>query len=156
MKHDKMAQVKSNESNTLLHTGPSMLGVFLEHQSNRDLPKRRSVRCSGEALPRALQDRYGQQRKGVELHDLYGPTEAAIDVTAWKCRPTDPGVSVRIGRQVANIPMHVLEASGHLQPLGVDGERHRGPIGIRNEQLNQPDLNPMRIVAHPFYCGPQP
>ncbi|MCH5532540.1 condensation domain-containing protein, partial [Pseudomonas syringae pv. syringae] len=99
---------------------------------------------------RALQRRFEQQLKGVELHNLYGPTEAAIDVTAWECRPTDPGDSVPIGRPIANIQMHVLDALGQLQPLGVAGELHIGGIGVARGYLNQPDLSAERFIADPF------
>ncbi|WP_185712567.1 non-ribosomal peptide synthetase, partial [Pseudomonas syringae] len=150
-----LAQVMSDAGITLLHFVPSMLDVFLEHRSTRDFPQLRRVLCSGEALPRALQRRFEQQLKGVELHNLYGPTEAAIDVTAWECRPTDPGESVPIGRPIANIQMHVLDALGQLQPLGVAGELHIGGIGVARGYLNQPQLSAERFIADPFSEDPQ-
>ncbi|WP_046270840.1 non-ribosomal peptide synthetase, partial [Pseudomonas syringae] len=120
-----------------------------------DFPQLRRVLCSGEALPRALQRRFEQHLKGVELHNLYGPTEAAIDVTAWECRPTDPGDSVPIGRPIANIQMHVLDALGQLQPMGVAGELHIGGIGVARGYLNQPQLSAERFIADPFSEDPQ-
>ncbi|WP_187626180.1 non-ribosomal peptide synthetase, partial [Pseudomonas congelans] len=152
---DYLAQVMSDAGITLLHFVPSMLDVFLEHRSNRDFPQLRRVLCSGEALPRALQRRFEQHLKGVELHNLYGPTEAAIDVTAWECRPTDPGESVPIGRPIANIQMHVLDALGQLQPLGVAGELHIGGIGVARGYLNQTELSAERFIADPFSNDPQ-
>ncbi|PBP84793.1 non-ribosomal peptide synthetase, partial [Pseudomonas syringae] len=152
---DYLAQVMSDAGITLLHFVPSMLDVFLEHRSTRDFPQLRRVLCSGEALPRALQRRFERHLKGVELHNLYGPTEAAIDVTAWECRPTDPGDSVPIGRPIANIQMHVLDALGQLQPLGVAGELHIGGIGVARGYLNQPDLSAERFIADPFSEDPQ-
>ncbi|MDF7793420.1 amino acid adenylation domain-containing protein, partial [Pseudomonas syringae] len=150
-----LAQVMSDTGITLLHFVPSMLDVFLEHRSNRDFPQLRRVLCSGEALPRALQRRFEQHLKNVELHNLYGPTEAAIDVTAWECRPTDPGDSVPIGRPIANIQMHVLDAQGQLQPMGVAGELHIGGIGVARGYLNQPQLSAERFIADPFSEDPQ-
>nr|UXB95008.1 non ribosomal peptide synthetase [Pseudomonas syringae] len=152
---DYLAQVMSDAGITLLHFVPSMLDLFLEHRSSRDFPQLRRVLCSGEALPRSLQRRFEQQLKGVELHNLYGPTEAAIDVTAWECRPTDPGESVPIGRPIANIQMHVLDALGQLQPLGVAGELHIGGIGVARGYLNQPQLSAERFIAAPFSNDPQ-
>ncbi|PHN79746.1 non-ribosomal peptide synthetase [Pseudomonas syringae] len=152
---DYLAEVMSDAGITLLHFVPSMLDVFLGHRSTRDFPQLRRVLCSGEALPRALQRRFEQQLKGVELHNLYGPTEAAIDVTAWECRPTDPGESVPIGRPIANIQMHVLNALGQLQPLGVAGELHIGGIGVARGYLNQPQLSAERFIADPFSNDPQ-
>ncbi|PBP81277.1 non-ribosomal peptide synthetase, partial [Pseudomonas syringae] len=152
---DYLAQVMTDAGITLLHFVPSMLDVFLEHRSTRDFPQLRRVLCSGEALPRALQRRFEQHLKGVELHNLYGPTEAAIDVTAWECRPTDPGDSVPIGRPIANIQMHVLDAQGQLQPMGVAGELHIGGIGVARGYLNLPELSAERFIADPFSDDPQ-
>ncbi|WP_175284885.1 non-ribosomal peptide synthetase, partial [Pseudomonas syringae] len=152
---DYLAQVMSDAGITLLHFVPSMLDLFLEHRSSCDFPQLRRVLCSGEALPRSLQRRFEQQLRGVELHNLYGPTEAAIDVTAWECRPTDPGESVPIGRPIANIQMHVLDALGQVQPLGVAGELHIGGIGVARGYLNQPELSAERFIADPFSSDPQ-
>ncbi|MCF5741321.1 amino acid adenylation domain-containing protein, partial [Pseudomonas syringae] len=152
---DYLAQVMSDAGITLLHFVPSMLDLFLEHRSSCDFPQLRRVLCSGEALPRSLQRRFEQQLQGVELHNLYGPTEAAIDVTAWECRPTDPGESVPIGRPIANIQMHVLDALGQVQPLGVAGELHIGGIGVARGYLNQPELSAERFIADPFSSDPQ-
>ncbi|TWC12720.1 amino acid adenylation domain-containing protein, partial [Pseudomonas sp. SJZ085] len=149
-----LAQVMREASITMLHFVPSMLDLFLEHPDNRDFPELRRVLCSGEALPRALQRRFERQLAGVELHNLYGPTEAAIDVTAWHCRPSDPGESVPIGKPIANIQMHVLDARGKPQPLGIAGEIHIGGIGVARGYLNLPQLSAKSFIADPFSDAP--
>ncbi|WP_141251193.1 AMP-binding protein, partial [Pseudomonas syringae] len=60
-----------------------------------------------------------------------------------------------IGRPIANIQMHVLDALGQLQPLGVAGELHIGGIGVARGYLNQPDLSAERFIADPFSEDPQ-
>ncbi|NWB98760.1 amino acid adenylation domain-containing protein [Pseudomonas gingeri] len=152
---DYLAQVIREAGITMLHFVPSMLDLFVEHRATRDFPQLRRVLCSGEALPRGLQRRFEQQLPGIELHNLYGPTEAAIDVTAWQCRPSDPGESVPIGRPIANIQMHVLDALGQIQPLGVAGELHIGGIGVARGYLNQPELSAERFILDPFSSDPQ-
>ncbi|SDU54479.1 non-ribosomal peptide synthetase [Pseudomonas mediterranea] len=149
-----LAQIMREASITMLHFVPSMLDLFLEHPDNRDFPELRRVLCSGEALPRALQRRFERQLAGVELHNLYGPTEAAIDVTAWHCRPSDPGESVPIGKPIANIQMHVLDARGRPQPLGIAGEIHIGGIGVARGYLNLPQLSAKSFIADPFSSEP--
>ncbi|WP_413791435.1 amino acid adenylation domain-containing protein [Pseudomonas sp. N4] len=151
---DYLARVMREASITMLHFVPSMLDLFLEHRDSQDFPALRRVLCSGEALPRALQRRFERQLAGVELHNLYGPTEAAIDVTAWHCRPSDPGESVPIGKPIANIQMHVLDARGEPQPLGIAGEIHIGGIGVARGYLNQPELSAERFIADPFSREP--
>ncbi|MDF5895189.1 AMP-binding protein, partial [Pseudomonas syringae pv. syringae] len=63
--------------------------------------------------------------------------------------------SVPIGRPIANIQMHVLDALGQLQPLGVAGELHIGGIGVARGYLNQPQLSAERFIADPFSNDPQ-
>ena len=67
-----------------------------------------SVICSGEALPKALQDRFFE-RLPAELHNLYGPTEAAVDVTWWACDPASDLAFVPIGKPIANTQIHIVD-----------------------------------------------
>ncbi|EGH34496.1 amino acid adenylation, partial [Pseudomonas syringae pv. japonica str. M301072] len=66
---------------------------------------------------------------------------------------TDPGDSVPIGRPIANIQMHVLDALGQLQPLGVAGELHIGGIGVARGYLNRPEMTAERFLRDPFHAG---
>jgi non-ribosomal peptide synthetase component F len=50
----------------------------------------------------------------AELHNLYGPTECAVDDTWWPCSPDD--VRVPIGRPIRNTQTHVLDALHTLLP----------------------------------------
>src|SRR3712207_9282402 len=52
------------------------------------------VLCGGEALPGALLERFHARLPGVELHNLYGPSEAATAINAPRC-VAEPG---RAGR----------------------------------------------------------
>ncbi|RZM19937.1 MAG: non-ribosomal peptide synthetase, partial [Sphingomonas sp.] len=77
-----LARLIAEQRITHLHFVPSMLRVFLEDLGDTAFPSLRHVYCSGEALPRAVQERFPTGL--AALHNLYGPTEAAIDVTAWR------------------------------------------------------------------------
>src|SRR5439155_179710 len=83
----------------------------------------------------------------------YGPTEAAIDVTYWECRPDDERRVIPIGRPVANTQMHVLDA--HLQPVpvGVAGELFIAGIQLARGYIHRPDLTAERFLPSPF--GPR-
>ena len=56
----------------------------------------RAVVCSGEALSYDLKERFFSTLD-AELHNLNGPTEAAVDVTHWKCEPGGEDRVVPIG-----------------------------------------------------------
>ncbi|HSR21940.1 MAG TPA: AMP-binding protein, partial [Candidatus Eisenbacteria bacterium] len=73
---------------TALHFVPSMLAAFLEQPDLGGCAGLTHVYCSGEALTPALRERVFE-RLPVELHNLYGPTETAIEVSHWRCRPDD-------------------------------------------------------------------
>ncbi|MGM3308050.1 condensation domain-containing protein, partial [Anabaena sp. WFMT] len=81
-----LVQLIAQEQITTVHFVPSMLQVFLEESGLESCSCLKRVICSGEALPKTLQDRFFA-RLDAELHNLYGPTEAAIDVTFWQCQP---------------------------------------------------------------------
>ncbi|ANN66689.1 D-alanine--poly(phosphoribitol) ligase subunit DltA [Bordetella bronchialis] len=112
----------------------------------------RQVFCSGEALPAELCERFQALFPGVALHNLYGPTEAAIDVTHWNCaRPSPAGVP--IGRPIAGLRTHVLDAHLNEVPPGVAGELYLGGIGLGRGYLDRPGLSAERFVADPFGSG---
>ncbi len=71
---------------TTVHFVPSMLRAFLQYADSRLCPGLRRVICSGKALSGELQSEFFRRIPGTQLHNLYGPTEVAIDVTAWACR----------------------------------------------------------------------
>ena len=134
---------------TTVHFVPSMLRIFLAEPGVEDCASLRRVICSGEVLPRDVQDRFFA-RSGAELHNLYGPTEAAVDVTAWQCRRgADPG-PVPIGFPIANTQVYVLDRRRELVPPGVAGELYLGGRNLARGYLNQPELTAERFVPHPF------
>jgi amino acid adenylation domain-containing protein len=140
-----LAQLIVERGITTIHFVPSMLQLFLEDPRAGECTSLRRVICSGEALPRAVQDRLFS-RLGCELHNLYGPTEAAIDVTWWACDPNSELRFVPIGKPVANTQMHVVDDA--LQPVlvGTAGELCIGGVQVGRGYLNRPELTAERFV----------
>ncbi|WP_010163251.1 non-ribosomal peptide synthetase [Sphingomonas sp. PAMC 26617] len=147
-----LARVIAEQRITHLHFVPSMLRVFLDDLGDTALPSLRHVYCSGEALPRVVQDRFP---KGLAaLHNLYGPTEAAIDVTAWTCSAADPWATVPIGRPVANTAIHILDARMAPVPIGAIGELYIGGVQVAQGYWNRPALTAAAFVPDPFAIVP--
>ncbi|HEY9421467.1 MAG TPA: amino acid adenylation domain-containing protein, partial [Thermoanaerobaculia bacterium] len=132
---------------TTLHFVPSMLQVFLEEPGLERCRGLKRVICSGEALPRRLQDRFAE-RIGTGLHNLYGPTEASIDVTSWACQD-DGRSTVPIGRPIANTRIYVLDRSLEPVPEGVAGELCIAGVGLARGYLGRPDLTAERFTPDP-------
>lgn len=137
---------------TTVHFVPSMLQLFLEDPRAGECVSLKRVICSGEALPKALQDRFFS-RLAAELHNLYGPTEAAVDVTAWRCDPETELPFVPIGRPIANTQMHILDDDLQPVPVGTVGELHIGGVQVGRGYLNRPELTRERFVQDPFRSG---
>ncbi|HEY2737813.1 MAG TPA: AMP-binding protein, partial [Thermoanaerobaculia bacterium] len=104
---------------TLVHFVPSMLQLFLEQPGLDACAGLRRVFLSGEALGRELATRFQESlgRLGIELHNLYGPAEAAVEVSWWPCRADGDTRPVPIGRPIDNVRLHVLDR--HLRPVPV-------------------------------------
>ncbi|MEV5988020.1 amino acid adenylation domain-containing protein [Streptomyces sp. NPDC052051] len=141
------------EGITTLHFVPAMLQVFLREDGAKECRGLRRVFCSGEALPRELQERFFAHLP-AELHNLYGPTEAAVDVTAWACRRDGDTRPVPIGHAIANTQMYVLDPALRPVPRGVVGELCIGGRNLARGYLDRPELTAERFVPHPFDPDP--
>jgi amino acid adenylation domain-containing protein len=138
---------------TTIHFVPSMLELFLEDPRASDCVSLKHVICSGEALPKALQDRFFARLPAVGLHNLYGPTEAAVDVSAWACDPESPLPFVPIGKPIANTQLHILDAAMGPVPVGDVGELHIGGVQVGLGYLKRAELTAERFVTDPFRPG---
>ncbi|UQV46661.1 amino acid adenylation domain-containing protein [Janthinobacterium lividum] len=145
-----LTQVLTASAISVVHFVPSMLQAWLVSGT---IPgpghALRHVMCSGETLPEELVRQFFRRLPGVQLHNLYGPTECAVDVTACTLAA---GVTapVTIGKPIANAQMYVLDPSGQPVPLGVVGELHIGGVPVGCGYLNRPELTAERFIADPF------
>ncbi|MBS2962969.1 amino acid adenylation domain-containing protein [Actinocrinis puniceicyclus] len=148
-----LAQTIRAEGITTVHFVPSMLQAFLSAPDVEQCTNLRRVICSGEALPRELQELFFS-RCDAELHNLYGPTEAAIDVTAWACRRDGDPRPVPIGHPIANTLIRVLDRRLQPVPIGVPGELHIGGRNLARGYLGKPGLTAERFIADPLDRSP--
>ena len=105
--------------------------------------------CGGEALPVVLADRL--VGLGVELWNMYGPTETTIWSTC--CRVQAGGGSVSIGRPIGNTSLFILDELMAPVAVGEVGELWIGGDGLARGYRGRPDLTQERFVAHPFDGG---
>jgi amino acid adenylation domain-containing protein/non-ribosomal peptide synthase protein (TIGR01720 family) len=143
-----LAQLLRDEGVTTLHFVPSMLAVFLDEPSVEQCRSVRQVMCSGEALPAALAERFFARLPGVALHNLYGPTECAVDVTAWTCQPG--AALVPIGRPIDNTRIYVLDGRLAPVPVGVPGDLYIAGVQVGRGYLDRDELTAERFLADPF------
>jgi len=148
-----LVELIQKQNITTMHFVPSMLSVFLEADGVENCTSLRRVVSSGEALSVELQQRFFE-RLGAELHNLYGPTETAVDVSYWQCRP-DSGLSVvPIGKPIWNTQLYVLDKYLQPVPVGIPGELHIGGVNLSRGYLKQPELTAQTFIADPFSSQP--
>ncbi|MFL5383051.1 MAG: amino acid adenylation domain-containing protein, partial [Longimicrobiaceae bacterium] len=149
-----LADIIKSQRITTMHFVPSMLRAFVGHPSSRKCASLRRVMCSGEALPGDVQAQFFAQLPNAELHNLYGPTEVAIDVTAWRCRVEDGDLTPPIGRPIWNTRASVLDSALEPVPTGVAGELYLSGIGLARGYHRRPVLTAERFVADPHAVTP--
>lgn len=148
-----LAQIIVEQHVTTMHFVPSMLRRFLAEPQAASCTGLRRVFCSGEALTADLRDSFFAALP-AELYNLYGPTEAAIDVTHFHCERGATEPIIPIGRPIANIAIHLLDAAGNPVPVGVPGELHIGGVGVGRGYLNRPEATAAAFLDDPFSSVP--
>jgi amino acid adenylation domain-containing protein len=152
---ERLLALITTQEVTTLHFVPPMLQVFLETPGVEACRSLRRVICSGEALSAELQRRLFERLHGdVELHNLYGPTETSIDVTAWACAGGESSSSVPIGRPIANTQIYLLDPNDNPVPVGVPGELYIGGVGLARGYHRRPALTAEKFVPDPFGLEP--
>ncbi len=142
----RIAQLVQEHGVTTLHFVPPLLQLFIDEPLVTECTSLRRLFSGGEALPAELRNRVLAQLPAVQLHNRYGPTETAINVTHWHCRAED-GERSPIGRPLGNVICRVLDEHLNPVPLGVPGELCIGGIGLARGYLGRAGLTAERFVA---------
>ncbi|WP_330215007.1 non-ribosomal peptide synthetase [Pseudomonas sp. AM8] len=145
----RIAQLVQAHGVTTLHFVPPLLQLFIDEPLVPECTSLRRLFSGGEALPAELRNRVLAQLPAVQLHNRYGPTETAINVTHWQCRAED-GERSPIGRPLGNVICRVLDEQLNPLPAGVPGELCIGGIGLARGYLGRAGLTAERFVADPL------
>ncbi|MEY2932530.1 MAG: hypothetical protein RL033_3279, partial [Pseudomonadota bacterium] len=114
----------------------------------------RRVLCGGEALSRPLAD--ALLGRGLELWNVYGPTETTIWSTVERVGPPrHPGERVvSIGRAIDDTRLHVIDPQGEPAPAGAIGELCIAGAGVAHGYFRRPALTAERFIPEP--AAPEP
>ncbi|MGV9614853.1 non-ribosomal peptide synthase/polyketide synthase, partial [Nocardia xishanensis] len=141
-----LAELIRREGVTAAHFVPSMLAAFVAEEPG--VPTLRHVFCSGEALPAATAQRT-RALTSARVHNMYGPTETAVEVSAHEVTDADTG-PLPMGGPGWNTKMYVLDARLRPVPVGVPGELYLAGAQLARGYLSRTDLTGDRFVADPF------
>ncbi|HYH47456.1 MAG TPA: amino acid adenylation domain-containing protein, partial [Thermoanaerobaculia bacterium] len=107
-------------TSTIVTLPPTLLATL----EPEELPGLETLIVAGEACPLELVRRWSP---GRQLVNGYGPTEVTIGAAM---KIYDGGERLPIGRPLAGMQVHVLDAGGNLLPVGVAGELCVGGVGL--------------------------
>jgi aryl carrier-like protein len=97
--------------------------------------------------------RFGRTLPAARLHNLYGPTETAVDVTAQACHGLPAGTIVPIGVPMPNVMVEILDPALRRVPVGVVGELFVGGVQLARGYLGAPGATAAAFVPDPFRSG---
>ncbi|WP_438473117.1 amino acid adenylation domain-containing protein [Rhodococcus erythropolis] len=133
---------------TLTDFVPSMLTVFATSVPEHALVSLRDVFVIGEALPLETVRAFARV-SSAGLHNVYGPTEAAVSITYYEVDGSE-STGTPIGVPEWNSQVYVLDSRLHPVPVGVAGELYLAGDQLARGYVARPDLTSDRFVANPF------
>ncbi|MEQ9620457.1 amino acid adenylation domain-containing protein [Coleofasciculus chthonoplastes] len=129
---------------------PSLYRLLLEQSAPEELASLRVVIVAGEACPHNLIPLHYQQLNTTSLYNEYGPTEATVWASVYKCEPKAELIKVPIGRPIKNTQIYLLDPDMNPVEMGQPGEIYIGGAGITKGYLNRPDLTEEKFIPNPF------
>ncbi|WP_458461932.1 amino acid adenylation domain-containing protein [Paenibacillus sp.] len=109
---------------------------------------------AGEALSKFLVMQAQHYLGDDRIANGYGPTETTVFATTYNVGRNLAGLgSVPIGRPIHNTKTYILDAQGHLLPVGVAGELYISGDGVAEKYVGDPDLTLTRFLDDPFSPG---
>ncbi len=143
---------------TFFESTPAFVVPFMElvDKQNADISSLEllitsSDRCTVQDY-RRMQERFGER---LRIVNSYGVTEAAIDSSVYDepLSKLPENGNVPIGKPIQHHRLYVMDAFGHVLPVGVSGELCIGGAGVARGYWNRPDLSAEKFVDDPFYPG---
>jgi amino acid adenylation domain-containing protein/non-ribosomal peptide synthase protein (TIGR01720 family)/FkbM family methyltransferase len=124
---------------------PSLLGAL----PDADLPVLSTLIVAGEQCASGTAARWSRGRRFL---NAYGPTETTVCATVGE--GFDGLAQPHIGKAIANVSLHVLNAHMSKTPYGVVGELYVGGAGVSCGYVGMPDATAERFVPDPFSSQP--
>ncbi len=146
---------------TTMNFVPSLLAAFVAGvrtmaNAAREAASLRAVFCIGEALSKELAEAF-ENLFHVPLHNVYGPTEATVEVTyqpAWgQSLASIRGQGVPIGRPLWNTGLRILDARLRPAPIGVAGDLYLAGAQTAQGYWRRASLTASRFIADPEADG---
>jgi amino acid adenylation domain-containing protein len=145
----KLVALLSKHRVTAVCFVPSLLEAVIEDPAFAACRDLRRVTTGGEGLPAQTKNRFVERFTG-RLYNGYGPTEATIAATFYRCDRDVVETTVPIGRPIANAQIYILDPYFNPVPVGIAGEIYIGGAGVCRGYLNNPGATAEIFVPDPY------
>jgi natural product biosynthesis luciferase-like monooxygenase protein/amino acid adenylation domain-containing protein len=146
---DRMLRLLRDQGVQVLDCTPSQLSYLLAAGLLRQPGSLERVLVGGEELPHADWSLLAGGG-GPAFFNVYGPTECTVDAAVAAVGPGRPVV----GRAIANVRVHLLDAALHPVPPGTPGELCIAGAGVARGYLRRPAQTAERFVPDPWAAAP--
>lgn len=147
---DVLQATLEREKITIMHAVPTMYRALLG-SGPLNAPALRHVVCGGEVLSPELVLLH-DRNTNAQLHNVYGPTEATVDVLAWHCS-SGAGCQlpiVPVGHPIDNSRIYILDSGLNPVQAGAIGEIYIGGLPVAQGYWHRPALSAERFIPDPF------
>lgn len=125
----------------------------LRGREGRVLPDLASLVLAGEAPRPTDIDTWRQAVPHARLFNVYGPTEATVDATAFEItHPVGTG-PVPVGTPLPGVGVHVLDAAGHACEPHVEGEIFLEGVCLARGYVDDPRATAAAFALHDLGGG---
>ncbi len=133
---------------------PSLFAAVLDSASPDQLHTLRACAVAGEACEPQLVRRHYASLPTAALVNEYGPTEATVWASAYRCPAVEEAAPVPIGRAVDGTHIYLLDR--HLRPVapGLPGELYIGGGHVAWGYVGNPAMTAERFLPDPWSAGP--
>jgi amino acid adenylation domain-containing protein len=132
---------------------PSLYAAVLDHLAHDPPSRLGTVIVAGETCSQSLVDRHYRLLPEVTLFNEYGPTEATVWSTVYRCRAGEACAGAPIGEPIRGSRVYLLDANEQPVPAGVPGEISVAGAGVARGYLHRPGLTARAFLPDPF-AGP--
>lgn len=144
---------------TVIHFVPSMFEIFLLYATREETAEKlkslKHIFTSGEALSlKSVNDFSNLRKRGIRahLHNLYGPTETAVDSTYYECTDLKNPTLIPIGKPIDNTQIYILQ-NEKLNGILMPGELCISGTGVSRGYLNLPEVVKQKFIKNPYAPG---
>ena len=89
----------------------------------------------------------------ANVYNTYGPTEATVCASYFRCVPSTDYESIPIGKPITNYRIYIMDRDNMLLPINVPGELCISGDGVTRGYLNLDELTSQKFNKDPYFPG---